>query len=58
MTQVEKLIKIIMPDLLKYLRMKESGELAQKRLDNLSNPSMYCVDNEERLNNVGDQECR
>lgn len=34
MTQVEKLIKIIMPDLLKYLKMKESGELAQKRLDN------------------------
>ncbi len=33
MTQVEKLIKIIMPDLLKYLKMKESGELAQKRLD-------------------------
>ena len=55
MTQVEKLIKIIMPDLLKYLRMKESGELAQKRLDNLSNPSMYCVDSEERLNNDGDQ---
>ena len=58
MTQVEKLIKIIMPDLLRYLRMKESGELAQKRLDNLSNPSMYCVDNEERLNNDGDQECK
>ena len=36
MTQVEKLITIIMPDLLKYLKMKESGELAQKRLDNLS----------------------
>lgn len=33
MTQVEKLIKIIMPDLLKYLKIKESGELAQKRLD-------------------------
>lgn len=46
MTQVEKLIKIIMPDLLKYLKMKESGELAQKRLDNLSFPSMYRVDNE------------
>lgn len=58
MTQVEKLIKIIMPDLLKYLRMKESGELAQKRLDNLSNPSMYCVDSEEQLNNDGDQACR
>lgn len=36
MTQVEKLIKIIMPDLLKYLKMKESGELAQKRLDSHS----------------------
>ena len=58
MTQVEKLIKIIMPDLLRYLKMKESGELAQKRLDNLSNPSMYCVDNEERLNNDGGIECK
>lgn len=58
MTQVEKLIQIIMPDLLKYLRMKESGELAQKRLDNLSNPSMYCVDNEEQLNNDEDQACK
>lgn len=53
MTQIEKLIKIIMPDLLKYLKMKESGELAQKRLDNLSNPSMYCVNSEERLDNDG-----
>ena len=58
MTQVEKLIKIIMPDLLRYLRMKESGELAQKRLDNLSNSSMYCVDNEEQLNDDGGQECK
>lgn len=57
MTQVEKLIKIIMPDLLKYLKIKESGELSQKRLDNLSFPSMYRVDNEERLNNGG-QECK
>lgn len=46
-----------MPDLLKYLKIKESGELAQKRLDNLSFPSMYRVDNEERLNNGG-QECK
>ena len=57
MTQVEKLIKIIMPDLLKYLKMKESGELAQKRLDNLSFPSMYRVDHVECLNNGG-QECK
>ena len=53
MSQIEKLIKIIMPDLLKYLKMKESGELAQKRLDNLSNPSMYCVNSEEQLDNDG-----
>lgn len=37
--------------------MKESGELAQKRLDNLSFPSMYRVDHEECLNNGG-QECK
>ena len=57
MTQVEKLIKIIMPDLLKYLKMKESGELPQKRLDKLSIPSMYRLDHEECLNNGG-QECK
>ncbi len=33
MTQVEKLIKIIMPDILKYLEMKESGEIIEKRLE-------------------------
>lgn len=38
MTQAEKLVKIIMPDLLRYLKMKESGEIAQKRLDKLKNP--------------------
>lgn len=41
MTQVEKLIKIIMPDLLKYLKMKESGELAQKRLDSQAVPTIF-----------------
>lgn len=43
MTQVEKLIKIIMPDLLKYLKMKESGELAQKRLDTRSSSVGSCT---------------
>ena len=57
MTQAEKIIKIIMPDLLRYLKMKKSGIIAQKRLDNLSFPSMYRVDHEECLNNGG-QECK
>ena len=43
MTQAEKIVKIIMPDLLRYLKMKKSGIIAQKRLDNILFPSMYCV---------------
>lgn len=47
-----------MPDLLRYLKMKESGELAQKRLDKITNPSMYCVEDDERLDIDGGQECK
>ena len=32
MTQAEKLIKIIMPDLLRYLRLKERGLVCQNRV--------------------------
>ena len=32
MTQAEKLIKIIMPDLLTYLRLKKQGLVAKNRL--------------------------
>ena len=31
--QTEKLVKIIMPDLLNYLEMVESGEIIEKRLE-------------------------
>ena len=37
MTQTEKLVKIILPDLLHYLEMVESGEIIQKRLDKRKN---------------------
>lgn len=47
MTQVEKLIKIIMPDILRYLEMQESGEIIQKRLDKIKNPSIHRVDKTE-----------
>ena len=33
MTQAEKIVKIITPDLLKYLEMVESGESIEKRLE-------------------------
>lgn len=33
MTQVEKLIKIIRPDLLNYLEMVKSGEIIEKRIE-------------------------
>ena len=32
MTQAEKLVKIIMPDLLKYLKLKERGLVCQNRV--------------------------
>ena len=53
MTQVEKLIKIIMPDILRYLEMQESGEIIQKRLDKIKNPSIHC--DHENENNGGTQ---
>lgn len=31
--QTEKLIKIIMPDLLRYLEMRKTGEIIPKRLE-------------------------
>lgn len=31
--RTEKLVKIIMPDLLNYLEMVESGEIIEKRLE-------------------------
>ena len=32
MTQAEKLVKIIMPDLLRYLKLKERGLVCQNRV--------------------------
>ena len=32
MTQAEKLVKIIMPDLLRYLKLKEHGLVCQNRV--------------------------
>ena len=32
MTQAEKIVKIIMPDLLKYLKLKERGLVCQNRV--------------------------
>ena len=55
MTQAEKIVKIIMPDLLRYLKLKKSGELAQKRLDKTLYPSMYCDDYEEEFEQDGEQ---
>ena len=46
MTQKEKLVKIILPDLLIYLRKKKSGEILQKRLDNREIPSIHCNEQE------------
>ena len=56
MTQVEKLVKIIMPDLLRYLEMVESGEIIQKRLDKRKNPSIHC-DDEQELEIDGGSQC-
>lgn len=46
MTEVERIVKIIMPGLLDYLKMVESGEIIEKRLEkNL--PSKEEEDKEE-----------
>lgn len=59
MTQAEKIIKIIMPDLLRYLRMKKSGIIAQKRLDNILFPSMYCeCEQEQDFEEEGGFQCK
>lgn len=47
-----------MPDLLRYLKLKKSGELAQKRLDKTLYPSMYCDDYEEEFEQDGGSECK
>ena len=58
MTQAEKIVKIIMPDLIRYLKLKKSGELAQKRLDKTLYPSMYCDDYDEEFEQDGGSECK
>ena len=59
MTQAEKIIKIIMPDLLRYLNMKKSGIIAQKRLDNILFPSMYCErDRGQEFEEDGGSQCK
>lgn len=48
-----------MPDLLRYLKMKKSGIIAQKRLDNISFPSMYCErDQEQEFEEDGGSQCK
>lgn len=43
MTDLQKLIALIMPEFLMYLDNKKSSEDLKKRLDIPSNPSIACV---------------
>ena len=45
MTQAEKIVKIIMPDLLKYLKLKERGLVCQNRV--LQRIPLYQRENKE-----------
>lgn len=44
--QSEKLVKIILPDLLNYLEMVESGEIIEKRIEK----NLLCKQKEENEN--------
>ncbi len=46
--ETEKLIKIILPDLLNYLEMVESGEIIERRIEKNKVP----VQNKEKENNT------
>ena len=46
--ETEKLIKIILPDLLNYLEMVESGEIIERRMEKNKVP----VQNKEKENNT------
>lgn len=53
MTEAERIIKIILPDLLRYIKKQESGEIFQKRLDKKLFPSIHCEDQQELDDNGG-----
>ena len=42
MTDLQRLILLILPEFLDFLDSKESSEKPQKRLDKLRNPSIAC----------------
>ena len=43
MTEIEELVKLMLPELLKYLKLGESSHFLQKELDNKENPSIAIV---------------
>ena len=49
--QSEKLVKIVMPDLLNYLEMLESGEIIEKRLEKIQ-PRKQKEEDEEKMENT------
>lgn len=51
--QSEKLVKIILPDLLNYLEMLESGEIIEKRLE--KNRSHKQMKNKEEIISINQQ---
>lgn len=56
MTKKEELIKIILPEFLKYLKAQEILENSQKELDKQTNSSIHCVDDED-IAQKGDTSC-
>lgn len=48
MTDIEELVKLILPELKSFIKLKSIGENLQKELDNPENPSIHCVTEEIR----------
>lgn len=48
MTDIEELVKLILPELKSFIKLESIGENLQKELDNKENPSIHCVMEETR----------
>ena len=48
MTQIEELVKLILPEFKSFIILRSIGKNLQKELDNKENPSIHCVREETR----------
>ncbi|MDD3668865.1 MAG: hypothetical protein PHX68_01020 [Alphaproteobacteria bacterium] len=43
MTEIEKFVKLILPEFIVFIKEQENEEDVQKELDKSKNPSIHCV---------------